>query len=74
MQNQHRKSFNLYIYNPKNEVISSLIRHIYNKSLSEFLSKLLNQDVIRSDYKNEVIDLIILDDGLKRDVLKQIIG
>lgn len=73
MQNQHRKEFNLFIYNPKNEVISSIVKHIYNKSLSDFLIKILNQDVMRSDYKNEVIDFIILNDDLKKDLLMSLL-
>ncbi len=55
MQNQHWKNFNIFIYNPKNKVIESFVKHIYNKSLSDFLAKILNQDILKSDYKNEVI-------------------
>lgn len=73
MQNQHRKEFNLFIYNPKNEVISSFVKHIYNKSLSDFLIKILNQDVMRSDYKNEVVDFIIINDDLKRGVIMSLL-
>lgn len=73
MQNQHRKEFNLFIYNPKNEIISSFVKHIYNKSLSDFLIKILNQDVMRSDYKNEVVDFIIINDDLKRGVIMSLL-
>lgn len=73
MQNQHRKEFNLFIYNPKNEIISSFVKHIYNKSLSDFLIKILNQDVMRSDYKNEVVEFIIINDDLKRELLMSVL-
>lgn len=73
MQNQHRKEFNLFIYNPKNEIISSFVKHIYNKSLSDFLIKILNQDVMRSDYKNEVVEFIIINEDLKRELLMSVL-
>lgn len=74
MQNQHWKNFNLFIYNPENKVIESFVKHIYNKSLSDFLAKILNQDILKSDYKNEVISFIILNEELKQNLILSIVN
>ena len=74
MQNQHRKDFNLYIYNGLNFVIDSLVKHIYNKSLADYLTKILNQDVLKSDYKNEVVPFIITSEEAKNKVILGLIN
>lgn len=68
-----RKNFNLFAFDSSTQVISSLINHVYNRSIADLLIKILNQDVIRSDYKDEVLSFIIINDELKEQVLCQII-
>ena len=48
--NSHRKEFNLYVLNPQNQVIEYMIKHIYNRSIADTLTKLLNQDIIHSEF------------------------
>lgn len=68
-----KTQFNLFVMNPENKVVSSMIKHIYNWSLADFLVKLFNQEFMLSDYRNEVVDLVITSDDLKADVLMQIV-
>jgi hypothetical protein len=46
-----------------------MINHIYNRSIADLLVKILNQDIMKSDFKNEVIQFIINSDELKIEVL-----
>ena len=65
MITQHRKKFNIYVFNPENKIIESLINHVYNWSIADLLVKILNQDIMKSDFKNEVIQFIITEEDLK---------
>ena len=45
-----RKQFQTYIYNPKNQVIEYMTKHIYNRSIADCLVKILLQDILMSDF------------------------
>ena len=51
--NHNRKGFFAYIYNPETEVVDYLIKHIYNRSISETLIKILSEDCEKVDMKKE---------------------
>jgi hypothetical protein len=69
MATQHRKACQLYVFNPQNRVIEYLVRHVYNRSLADLLIRLLNQDILRSDYVEEVLDYVMTSDELRRGVV-----
>ena len=45
-----RKQFQTYIYNPKNQVIEYMTKHIYNRSIADCLVKILLQDILMSEF------------------------
>lgn len=71
--NSNRKLFNIYAFLQANEVVSSLIKHVYNRSIAELVIKILNQDIIKSDFKSEVVTFFIVNDDSKDHVLCEII-
>lgn len=71
--NSNRKQFCLYVFNPQNQIIQSMINHIYNRSIADLLVKILNQDVLKSDYQQEVLPFIMTDEDLKEDTVLHIL-
>ena len=45
-----------YIFSPESNIVDKLIEHVYQKSISEILNKLLTQ--FESDYDQDVLDQI----------------
>lgn len=74
MVTQHRKACQLFVFNPANRVVEFLVKHVYNRSLADLLIRLLNQDVLRSDYADEVIEYVMTSDQMRRDVVLGLIA
>ena len=46
LQQHDKAEFAKYAFNPKNEVVQSMVRHIYNRSISDTLYKMLLVDSV----------------------------
>ena len=53
--------------------MTSLIKHVYNRSIAELVIKILNQDIIKSDFKSEVVNFFIVNEDQKDLVICEII-
>jgi len=42
MMTSHRKAMSFYVFNPNNKVIENMVKHIYNKSVADILTRFLN--------------------------------
>lgn len=49
LMNHSRSSFFKYVFNPENEVVEYLIKHIYNRSIADCLIKILPEDTESSE-------------------------
>jgi len=59
MMSNHRKAMSFYVFNPQNKVIERMINHVYNRSIADTLTRFLNQDVLQSEYHEEVFEYIM---------------
>lgn len=59
LMNHNRKGFFAYIYNPESQVVDYMIKHIYNRSISESLIKILSEDCDNVDMKKGFVLKII---------------
>lgn len=59
LMNYNRFSFCRYVYDPENTVISSLIKHIYNRSIADSIVKILNDTSPKIEHKETAIKEII---------------
>lgn len=55
LMGHNRKGFFTYVFNPENRVIEYLIKHIYNRSISELLIKILSENLESEEVKKEFI-------------------
>ena len=57
--NHNRRGFFSYVFNPENKVVDYFIKHIYNRSISEWLIKILLEDLEHIEQKTQyVMDII----------------
>mmetsp|Transcript_25780 Transcript_25780/g.29693 ORF Transcript_25780/g.29693 Transcript_25780/m.29693 type:complete len:272 (-) Transcript_25780:1171-1986(-) len=59
LMNRNRKGFFAYVHDPKNRVIESLIKHAYNRSISDVLIKVLYENMDNPEKKKGYILSII---------------
>jgi hypothetical protein len=55
LMGHNRKGFFTYVFNPDNKVVEYLIKHIYNRSISELLIKILSENLEIEEVKREFI-------------------
>jgi hypothetical protein len=53
LMNHNRSGFFSYVLNPDNQVMEYMIKHVYNRSLAETLTKILNGEPVKPDHKKE---------------------
>lgn len=61
MMSSNKKPFCLYVFNPRNEVISSMIKHVYNRSVADTLVKILSIDINVCEYEEELPNFMLSD-------------